>query len=304
MSKSLRLFGVIPALVSPLTDDGNANRSATKALVQAMVKEGVDGLYVLGSTGVGIMLPEKVRMHIAEEVVSTVAGSAPVVIHVGSTTTEQSVRLAKHAAGCGADGVSSIAPSIGAGSQQIVTRHYHEIASATDLPFVVYHYDGATSMHGGVAAFSERLLAIPNIGGIKVTSRDMHAMTELHAHVGDSVQIYSGADDLMCHALLSGAEAAIGTYYNVFLGACTGGRLAAATGKIEEAVKFMHAFRRAIDLTIFDPWGFMRAALRQRYGVDVGPAPAPLGSVGYDWTDTEVRQIMESVDAAAPGASG
>jgi N-acetylneuraminate lyase len=303
MSNELHLRGVIPALVSPLTESGDPAPSATRRLVRALIEEGAPGLYILGSTGQGIMLPEVARRRITELVVDEVGGKIPVVVHVGAVTTDEGIRLSKHAASVGIAGVSAIAPPIGGGLPEIVMRHYRDIAAATDVPFVVYHFDGATSMAQGVHAYAEALLDIPNIAGIKMTSRDMHAMTSLHALVGDRIEIYSGADELMCQAVMSGAAAAIGTYYNVWLSACTAARKAACEGRVDGAVRFMHAFREAIETTMFDAWGFMRAALTLRFEIDVGPALRPLGSSEYVWTDKEVRRILRAVDEAAPQAS-
>ncbi|MGA7303398.1 MAG: dihydrodipicolinate synthase family protein [Rhodothermales bacterium] len=302
MSDSFSFSGVIPALVSPLTESGEANVAATRALVRAMLTEDVPGLYILGSTGQGIMLPEATRRAIAETVADEVAGRIPVVAHVGAVTTDEGIRLARHAASCGIDGVSAIAPVIGGGLTDIVFRHYEGIAGATDLLFVVYHFDGASGMAQGAAAYGDRLLSLPNIAGIKMTSRDMHAMADLHAKIGRQIEIYSGADELMCQAVLSGAKAAIGTYYNVWPRACALARDATMTGRVNEAVSFMHAFRKGIFDTVFDAWGFMRAALRLRFDVDVGPARAPLGSSSYVWEDAEVSRILKSVDDAAPGS--
>lgn len=300
MSRSFSLTGVIPALVSSLTRSGEANPSATRALVRAMLSEDVPGLYILGSTGQGLMLPESVRQTIAETVVEEVGGRVPVVAHVGAVTTDEGARLARHAAACGIDGVSAIAPVIGGGLPDVVFRHYEGIAAATDLPFIVYHFDGASRMTQGAAAYGDRLLELPNIAGIKMTSHDLHAMADLHARVGDRIEIYSGADELMCQSVLSGARAAIGTYYNVWPRACARAREAMLAGRVAEAVSFMHAFRRAISDTVFDAWGFMRAALQLRYELDVGPALAPLGSGDYEWGSAEVAGIMRSVDDAAP----
>src|SRR5205807_1655494 len=96
-----------PAMLTPLTVEGKPAFGALEQLTDLFVRQGLDGLYVVGSTGQWPMLTPDERRAIAECVVRTAAGRVPVMIHVGAVATADAVDLARHAARIGADAVSA-----------------------------------------------------------------------------------------------------------------------------------------------------------------------------------------------------
>ena len=98
----MKLGGIIPALVTPFDGKGEVNTSSLRTLVNRLVREGVGGFYVCGSTGEGLLLEEWERKQVLETVVDETNGSVPVVAHVGALSTRQAIRLAVHAKECGA----------------------------------------------------------------------------------------------------------------------------------------------------------------------------------------------------------
>lgn len=290
-----------PAMFTPLDESGALNLEAVDRLVELFAGQQLGGLFVAGSTGQGVLLSPEERRQVSERAVRAAAGRIPIMVHVGSTRTEEAISLARHAAEIGADAVSSVPPIYYPLDAKTAFAHYHQIGAATDLPFFPYH---ASFLHQALPAakdYAGRLLEIPNIAGMKFTDRDLYLMEVVHAHCGGRLKILSGADELLCQAALSGAVGAIGTFYNLWGPACQRVRQALVAGDFERGRRFMITFARVIDeiLSAGSMWSFHRASMRLKYDIDVGPPRAPLGLVETEWPPADVERLVSEVDAAA-----
>jgi N-acetylneuraminate lyase len=294
---SEKFAGLWPALVTPFDSQGKLSFTALEALVDKFIEEQLEGVYVTGSTGQWPLLTTSEREAILECVVQRSKGRLAVMAHVGAMTTDEAVHLAKHAARVGADAVSSVTPIYYGYSADVVFAHYGRIGSATELPLFIYHFESANKLGLGAREYARRILAIPNIGGMKVTSPDLYLMGLLQAHLGDRLRLFSGADELMCHALFSGAIGAIGTFYNLWGSACRQARIAAASQPAQQTHRFMQSLQTAI-ATVLESgstWSFLQAAIRQKHGIDIGRPRAPLGMLDREWPEEDVARIVAMV---------
>lgn len=290
--------GIWPAMFTPVDENGKPALGELEKLVHVLEKEQVDGLYILGSTGQGILFNEQQRKEIAEIVMSTVSGEIPVMIQVGSLTTMESVRLAEHAAGIGAQAVSSVGPIYFQGSADMVLEHYREIARATDLPFFPYQL-GNNSIKGSLVDFISQLMDIPQVKGMKLTTSDLLTISNIHNFAGDRLRLFSGADELLCHSSLCGTVGAIGTTYNFWYKECAYVRNAFIRGDFELAKNFMLEFQRIIFELLPNGWTFFRAAMQWKHQVDIGPAVRPVGNHNTTWDAREVERLMLELETAA-----
>ncbi|MCC7424235.1 MAG: dihydrodipicolinate synthase family protein [Planctomycetaceae bacterium] len=307
MPRSFR--GLWPAMFTPLTESGEPNLAETERLVDLFVRQRLDGIYLLGSTGQGPLLSVAQRQAVAECTIKAAAGRIPVMLHVGAVSTEDSITLAKHGAKIGADALSSVGPIYYRVPPDAVFEHYRRIGSAADLPFFVYHLSLVNTLSLGGRDYVDRLLALPNVAGMKFTDRDLFQLGLLCTHGGDRFQVFSGADEVLCHAAVCGTVGAIGTFYNVWGPACQAARAAFvgemnSAGSVEAGYKFMTAFQVALDevLSSGGTWPFLRSAMQIKYNIDIGPCRAPLGASDKPWKPADVERVLEMVDAAAPGA--
>ncbi len=293
--------GIWPAMLTPLTEDGDVNLDEIDKLIDLFVRQDLGGVYVLGSTGQWPLLHPGQRQAAAERIVTAAAGRIPVVVHVGAAATDDAVALARHAARVGADGVSAVTPIYYFASPDVVFEHYRRIGAAGGLPLYVYHLGVVSQISLGPRQYAERVLSLPHVAGMKITSGDLFQFGVIHRHAGERLRLFSGADEIMCHAALSGAIGAIGTFYNVWGPACAAARRAFVGGNFEAGRRFMLTFQDAIDRVLAGgSWGFLRSAMRRRYRIDIGPPRAPLGMMDRPWDDAEVERILETVDEAAP----
>lgn len=296
--------GLWPAMLTPLDSAGRPALKEAEKLVRLFVKQELDGIYLLGSTGQGLLLSVAERMQIAECVVSAAAKQIPVMVHVGAIATADAVTLASHAAKIGADAVSSVAPVYYRFGADAVFEHYRQIGAAGALPFFVYHYSGVNSLTLGGRDYVDRLLKLPNIAGLKFTDRDLYQLGLICNYAADRLQIFSGADELLCQAVLSGAAGAIGTFYNVWGPACRAARQATADGSADAGRQFMAVFQAVLDevLSSQSTWSFIRAAMRIKYDIEIGPCRSPLGVTDRPWKDADVERLVASVDGVSVAA--
>jgi N-acetylneuraminate lyase len=294
------LGGVWPAMLTPLTADGQLAFDAIERLTDLFARQGLGGLYVGGSTGQWVSLTLEERRALLECVVRTSAGRIPVMVHVGATTTSDAVALARHAGEVGADAVSSVAPIYYHHSADAVFEHYRRIGAAAGLPLFVYHLNIAHQLALSPREYARRLLDLPNIAGMKITDRDLYTFGLIHAYAGDRLQLFSGADEVLAHAVLCGAVGAIGTFFNLWGPTCQRARQAIAAGDVELGRAFMLRLQTALDevLTSGSLWTFLRASLIRKYGIDVGMPRAPLGSTDKPWDDADVERLIHKVDSA------
>src|SRR5690606_10569005 len=102
--------GLWPAMFTPVDASGAPAMDQVEKLVELLIGQGLDGLYILGSTGQGVLFTEEQRKAVAEVVTRVNSDRVPIMVQVGSMTTAESVRLAEHAESCGASAISSVGP--------------------------------------------------------------------------------------------------------------------------------------------------------------------------------------------------
>ena len=294
--------GVWPAMPTPVDENRQVNLDATGQLVDALITEGTDGIYLLGATGQGLALRLAQRQAVAERACAKAAGRVPVIVHVGCINTDDAVELARHAAGCGAAGISAIPPVYFGNDLATEMKHYGAIASATSLPFFPYINTMATG-EPPVAPkqYVEALLELPHITGSKITTRNLYTLGLIHHYAQDKLKLYSGADELMCHAVLCGAYGAIGSFYNIWGSVARRARQACVEGQMGRVQHFMGVFQGTLDeiLASGSAYKFIRQAIHLRHDVDIGPGSVAGNTLGPEWNKADVQRLLDVVDRAA-----
>lgn len=284
--------GVWPALFTPVHPDGKLNLPQLEKLIELMISQELDGIYLLGSTGQGFLFSEEERKEIAAHTIRIVNGRLPVMVQVGAMNTEESIRLARHAAEKGADGISSVGPIYYGGGGEMAFTHYRRIAQATDLPFFPYQIGGSTSNE-----VIKKLLDLPQVKGMKLTTAKLLEIGTIRNMAGNRWQLFSGADELICQAAISGAVGAIGTFYNMFGPTCKYVRAGFLEGRVQEAHEFMLAFQGFIEKIIPYVWTFIDRGMALKYDIHIGPPKPPLLAPEMPWDDEEIVRMMEEVDS-------
>lgn len=286
--------GVIPAMFTAFDDDGEVSPERLRRVIACELEQGVQGLFVCGSTGEGILMSPEEREQVAEIAVAEVAGQVPVMVHVGAAATRDSLRLARHAARIGADAVSSIPPFYYNPGMEGILDHYRLIGEATDLPLYIYHIPHLT----GVSLDPNRLeeiLAIPHLAGLKFTDTSLYLMRNLIDLSGGRLRILSGPDEMHLPCLTMGAVGAIGTSYNYMARPFLRLRAAYQKGDLATAQELQYRSNAIIRALLH--YGGLPAAkeIMRRIGVNPGPARRPFRPL----TEEQRHGLHAALDAAA-----
>jgi N-acetylneuraminate lyase len=207
--------GIIPALLTPFTRQGDVDLAALEELVEFVLAGGVSGLYLCGSAGEGLLLSEEERRSVVEVAVKQVNGRVPIIVHVGALATSTSAGLARHAREAGADAVASIPPFYYPVGEEGIRVHYREIARAAELPLYAYNIPGLTNVDLGTDLI-EGLFQEGVIQGVKYTSYDQLDFRKLAETCGPGLNLFSGPDEMLLPFLVMGGHGGIGTTYNCF----------------------------------------------------------------------------------------
>jgi N-acetylneuraminate lyase len=206
------LGGILPALVTPLADDGTVDITALEQLLERVYSAGVDGVYVCGSTGEGLLLPAADRRKIVEAAVRNSPRGKHVIVHVGAWSFAETDALARHAARSGASAISSLRPA--GASYQETLEYYRTLAAATDLPFFAYYFP-ANSAEALSLDQLEEICALPGVAGLKFTDYNLYVLSLL---VREGKIVFNGRDEVLAAGLLFGAHGGIGSIYNLVPG--------------------------------------------------------------------------------------
>src|SRR5688572_12640994 len=135
----MRLAGIIPPVVTPFRADESLDLPQLKSHVDYLLDRGVDGIFVLGTTGEFYALDEAEKQQVVAAAVEHCRGRSPVYVGTGAETTREVVRLTRMAEREGADGVSVITPYFVKPTQAELLDHFRRVAESTRLPVVLYN---------------------------------------------------------------------------------------------------------------------------------------------------------------------
>ena len=207
-----KFHGVFPALLTPFTEQGKVNDKAIADLVAFNVAKGVDGFYVGGSTGEGLLLTVDERKQLFAAAAKANAGRTTMIAHVGTICTEHAIELARCAQDLGYDAISAVAPYYYSFGYDAVKGYYNDIADSVDLPMILYNFPAANGF-GLTKERAEDFFRNPKFIGIKHTNADLFMLQQFKSMACDPI-VYNGFDEMFVAGLSMGADGGIGSTYN------------------------------------------------------------------------------------------
>jgi 4-hydroxy-tetrahydrodipicolinate synthase len=134
-----QLTGVVPPLVTPFTPEYDVDTASLARLIQHQLTGGVDGVFVLGTSGEGTFLTDEQRQVVLETTVAEVGGQVPVLAGVIDTSTARVGAHLSAALKAGVDGLVATAPFYAATHPAEIERHFSRLSSlAGDTPLYAY----------------------------------------------------------------------------------------------------------------------------------------------------------------------
>jgi 4-hydroxy-tetrahydrodipicolinate synthase len=200
------LHGVLPALITPFTEDGSAiDTDGLAANIERLIAAGVSGLVPGGSTGEFTTLTHAERRELVEVTCATAEGRVPVVAGTGALSTRETIELSVHAERSGTAAVMIVPPFYEALPWDALLAHYAAVAGAIEIPIMYYNLPSAS----GVRLTAEQFRDLQRVGvtSLKDTGGDAVAAAELIQTDGPT--LLNGWDTLTFAALASGVRAVV-----------------------------------------------------------------------------------------------
>ncbi|XP_062419279.1 N-acetylneuraminate lyase [Pungitius pungitius] len=214
-----KLTGLIAATFTPFTSQGEVNLEKIGPYIDYLTeKQGVNGIFVNGTTGESMSLSVAERKLLAEEWCQKAKGKLDqVIVHVGCLSLKEAKELAAHAAEVGADAISAMAPFFFKPRTAAALRSFlQEVASAAPaLPFFYYHIPAVTGVNVSVRDVLEGIEElIPSFRGVKFSGLDLMDLGRCISSSPPHWSFLYGVDEQLLAGLVVGADGAVGSTYN------------------------------------------------------------------------------------------
>lgn len=207
-----RFNGIVPAFYACYDDQGEISARRTGELARWTVAKGVQGLYLTGSSGEGMMHDVAERKKTVEAVLDAVGDRTTVIVQVGASNQRDAVDLARHAAAAGAHGVSSVPTVYYPLPEALIEAYWDAIVQAAKLPFFIYNIPATTGYQLSLSLF-EKMMAKDYVAGVKTTSESCTLIEAMRRIGGPNAVIFNGVDAQLLAGLSMGASGGIGGTY-------------------------------------------------------------------------------------------
>ena len=199
------ITGATTALITPFKN-GKLDEATYASLIKRQINNGTDAVCPVGTTGESATLSHDEHKRCIEIAVEICKGtSTKVLAGAGSNATHEAIDIAKHAESCGVDAIFSVSPYYNKPSQEGLYQHYKAIASAVELPFMLYNVPGRTGVDILPSTVIRLFDDVKNIYGIKEATGSIERTIELLSARPD-LYLFSGDDAIDYPILANGGK--------------------------------------------------------------------------------------------------
>ena len=206
--------GSIPALVTPMGEDGSIDFGAWEKLLDFHLAAGTDGVVVGGTTGESPVLERGEIEQLIRRAKSQIGGRIPVIAGSGTNSTAGSVALSRAAEAAGADALLVVTPYYNKPTQEGLFQHFTAVADAVDIPVILYNVPGRTACDM-LADTVARLSQHPRIAGVKEATGDIARGVAILRQSKPGFLLLSGDDPTAAELIRIGARGVISVTANV-----------------------------------------------------------------------------------------
>jgi len=292
--------GIYAAQLVPYTESGAIDETSLRRWIRHNIDaNGLDGLYIGGSTGESFLCNAEQRAKVLRIAADEAKRKVSMIAQVGLLDYSEVLSLADVAADSGYDALSAVTPFYYNFSMDETLEYYRGLAARTPLPVIVYVIPALTGKPFGIAD-ARRFLDIKGVAGIKFTTPDMFLLERMLVAFPDA-RIFNGYDELLLPATSVGATSAIGSTYNVFGPIAKGILAMALKEELNTARKLQNLLNEAISEII--PLGLypsLKAIMADQTGV-AGMCKAPFTKQATPETGDKAVAIGRRINKAAAG---
>jgi 4-hydroxy-tetrahydrodipicolinate synthase len=258
------LGGIIVPLTTPLHSDESVDEAGLRRLVQHVLRGGVHGVFVMGSTGEFAAVADSERRRAIEIVADEVKGKVPVLAGVGDSSTRRALARVEEAQGLGADALVAIMPYYhSVNTMDEAKAHFEAIAKAASLPVLMYNIPQRIGVSLTIDAV-EDLREVTQIAGIKDSSEDFNRFQAMIRMGSAAFRVFQGSELAGAASLLMGAHGCVPGMANLAPRLWVAIYEAARDGNVEDTRELNRAAAELNRIYFFEgssPIGGLKAAL-------------------------------------------
>lgn len=292
--RDARFGRVLTAMITPFDRDRGLDLDGAQQLARWLVDHGSDGLVVNGTTGESPTLTATESVDLFRAVRQAV--DVPVIAGTGSNDTAHAIRQSEAAAGIGVDGLLVVAPYYNRPSQAGLDQHFRMIASATDLPVILYDIPIRAGRKVETHTIVRLAHEVPSIVGLKDAAGDPAETAALIDAAPDDFEVYSGDDNLTLPLLAVGACGVIsvtahwaGPQLRAMFAAFDAGDIAEAR-RINATLLASYAFQSTSEA----PNPVPTKAMLRTLGLPAGECRPPMGPTP-DGLEVEAKELWDQL---------
>ena len=203
--------GAYTAIVTPFNRDGSVDFGKLRDLIELQIKNGIDGIVPVGTTGESPTLDYEEHEKVVEASVETARKRIKVIAGTGANSTREALELTKHAKEAGADGTLQVTPYYNKPNQTGLIRHFSAVADL-GLPTMLYNIPGRTGREITVDTVVE-LTKHPKIVAIKEAGGSVDRVSQIVTRC--KIEVLSGDDSLTLPMMVVGGVGVVSVASNV-----------------------------------------------------------------------------------------
>ncbi len=200
----MQWLGVFPAATTQFRQDLSIDLDATQGVLDALVRDGVHGLVVLGTCGENNSLEPDEKLGVITAACEVVAKRVPVVVGVSEMTTPRAAAFARKAERIGVDALMVLPAMVYVPKPHELAAHFRQVAEASALPVMLYNNPAAYRVNITIDVLT-RLADVETIVALKESAADTRRFTDIHNNFGERFTLMAGLDDVALEALMLGA---------------------------------------------------------------------------------------------------
>lgn len=215
MSTKLNWEGIYPAVLTPFTKEGEIDFEMFALNTEAQIKAGVHGIILAGTLGEASALETEEKFELLKYAKKITHGRIPVILNLSENTTKNAINFAQKAKESGADGLMLLPPMRYKADNREVVEYFKAVASATDLPILIYNNPVDYGIYVTLDMFEE-LIEYPTIQAVKESTRDLANVTRMINRFGKRIKILGGVDTICLETLMLGADGLVAGLVDAF----------------------------------------------------------------------------------------
>lgn len=212
-----RLRGIVPPLVTPLLDRDTIDVDGTRRLIDHVIRGGVSGIFILGTTGEAPSLSYRLRREFIELACQSAAGRVPVLAGVTDTSFVETVALAEFAKQAGVTTVVLSTPYYFPAGQTELARYIGQLVPELSLPLMLYNMPSLTKVWFEIDTL-KKLAQHQQIVGVKDSSGDIKYFEQLITlkQLRPDWSILIGPEHLTAEAVRLGGDGGVNGGANIY----------------------------------------------------------------------------------------